>query len=291
MIDVSIKDIQRHLTPLCSQTQILQKDVGVVTACDSNFFNGAVVLWTALNNRVPLTIFDIGLKNHQWKFFIKNNINVITVDTSKFDKSLQGWQTVYKPFYLSRTPYVCTLWLDSDCIPIGDIHKLFCMIYTNFVVIKHCISPQFYRSNHKQCYINNEIQHDESIDIFNAGVIGYCKGRDANIIRDWCFVMRKYINEPHFRKYITWYDEGGLNYLKQWKPTLFNILSDRSYNRMIMINSDQPHFGDGEVDTIKCNLLPRLLYRAIKDARRGTSIFHECGPEKHWQSWNISLEQ
>lgn len=156
----------------------------VVTAADERFYIGVLLLRTSLNENIQLVIINIGLTEEQAESFRRiKNTKVITLPDNKFiiPKTVSGWQTWNKIVYINECEYDNVLWIDADCVVLGDISPIINRVMdTSVVFTEHSIN---YNNNcgsptqpfYDEMPTNKRLMPGEFI---NAGVMGFNKKSD-----------------------------------------------------------------------------------------------------------------
>lgn len=209
------------------------KGYGVLTAADAGFFPGLQLLVASLGDDVPLGIVDLGLTAEQrdWCFAQKRYEILPRVGPMPDDvKMWQGWN---KPYYMATSPFDRTLWIDSDCVVIGDLQPLFHEIEQGPFVIRHWDEP-YPQPNHSSLY------HRFRVPVrlppgrgINSGVVGLKIDRDAELLEAWSGLVSHAAMDPTIRPLISWYDEGALQWALEETGTTERVLPWHGWNRFV----------------------------------------------------------
>jgi len=186
--------------------KISDSEIGIVTATDHNTFAGVKTLFTSIKDKINFICYDIGMSSADLTWCNENGLNVIKfeIDIPLIDK----WQTYLKPFIVQKSPFNYTLWIDSDCIVVGDLSKSSIITEKRTFFSKHWISKRYLRTNNKRLYELFPVEGNA--EFINAGVFGINKSTDNNIIDEWVNLMEKAIKNKNIRDLIVNWDEGGL---------------------------------------------------------------------------------
>lgn len=158
-----------------------EMDCGVVTAADSPFFPGVQLLYSSIvktHSTLRLACFDIGLNEKQLAWASQQpRLDIISLTDEELlvGKDKQYWENLNRPFFLSHSPFVRTLWLDADCVVLKSLRPIFDhAVYQPFMIrdnVIHQIDSRLY----------DHIQipgRDESFEVC-SGIFGYSRSEQV----------------------------------------------------------------------------------------------------------------
>jgi hypothetical protein len=260
----------------------LDDGCGVICASDSRYssFVGLQFIATLLFKKVPLTVFDIGLTKEQIEWLKTKDVNVVYFPINSI---LPFWQSWNKPFYLRSSPYRYTLWLDTDCLPVGNLKNLFTAIQSQFVVVKHWRDEKTYeRPNKPELYeiLPVECRFNDKV---NAGVLGFDLVRDDLFIRTFCKIVSECEFNAELPKYIGWHDEGCLHWTLQHLKMKDSIVNYRPWNDYVHSYTLTNDSVFPTAQRITNNVKTFVKKMPIKDA----VILHYSSNPKPWEHFKM----
>lgn len=209
--------------------ELKDKDIGFITASDSNVFSGVQVLFSSLKNKVNFICYDIGLNDQQIKWAEENGLNLIKFDVNEDFKKIDKWQTYLKPFYIDKSPFEYTVWIDSDCVVIGDFNKSELIINKKTFFIQHWLKQKFLKTNKKELYDSFPVEISNHKYI-NAGVFGINKKEDYELLKDWKDIIECGLRDNKILQLFCNWDEGALNWALQKHHKNNYVYNDYRYN-------------------------------------------------------------
>jgi len=219
----------KFLSKITPKYKLDDNDIGFVTAGDANVFGGIQVIFNCLKDKVNFICYDIGLTDSQKKWANENGLNLIPFDVEESIKKIDKWQTYLKPFYINKSPYEYTVWIDTDCVPIGDFSKSEFIINKKTFFIQHWLKQIHLRSNKQELY--DIFPVDSSNHKFiNAGVFGINKKQNQELLKNWMSLITSGINDSKILNYFCNWDEGALNWSLEKDSTNKYVYNDYRYN-------------------------------------------------------------
>jgi hypothetical protein len=215
--------------------------IGVLTAADAGYFPGVQLLSASLGQAVPLAIVDLGFSVKQRQWCQSQGRHLVSSPTLRISRELHMWQSWNKPFYVRDSPFQQTLWIDSDCVVVGDLSSLGREVERGPFVVEHWVEP-YVQPNHEDLYrrfpVSLRLPPGKG---FNAGVIGLDIVRDAELLNLWCWLVTLAADDPEARSLVTWFDEGALHWALQAARRIDRLLPRGGWNRyMPSQSSDDP---------------------------------------------------
>ena len=212
------------------QYNLLDDNLGIVTAGDCNVFDGIRILHASVKNKINFLCYDIGFTEQQTKWAFENNLNIKRLQIPKTHANVSHWQTYLKPWVIEDSPFDYTLWIDSDCVVTGNLSLASAITNKQTFFVQHWIKQESLRPNNKKLYEEFPTETDQLVYV-NAGVFGINKKTDAAIISDWKMLLTKGLTEsPYLLEYIINWDEGALNWAIQKNKASCCIIDDYRYN-------------------------------------------------------------
>jgi hypothetical protein len=250
----------------------IPEEDGVVTAADKSFFPGLYLLCESCFGRVNMAVFDLGLSKSQRAWCASQpHVRLLSPVPLIVPTSIYNWQTWNKPFYLDRSPFRTTLWLDCDCIVVNDLTPLFEYAAKKPFVIRHNAGVKYSCRNPESLY--NLMPTAARIPLDNplsAGVLGFQRDAFATIMQKWQFIIREAAGSKEIRSHIQWYDEGSLHWALEYLDRIDIIVDRPTWN----------HLNGMSVSKSVCQFL-LLLETEIRD----NTVLHITGQPKFWSEW------
>jgi hypothetical protein len=106
----------------CEPDPVLPPRTEPVTATDSNTFIGVQTLFSSIKNKINFLCYDLGLKEEEIAWCKENNLELKKIELPGC-KHIKKWQTYVKPWLVDDSPFEYTVWIDSDCVVVGDLSK------------------------------------------------------------------------------------------------------------------------------------------------------------------------
>ncbi len=220
-----------------------ESDCGVVTISDAAYYPQLKLCLDSLMAVCPcvVKVLDIGLAPEQVAELSRRGIPTFKPPASaeRFveDKTACGSRYAWaKAFVLRDGPlWRRTLWLDSDTYVVKSLDPLFEMLKSRAV-----LTPELYTGvdcqNFEELYERAPVKARSEGLAINAGVMGFDRERDADIIDAWCGFVERCFAEPDLKPLVAWYDQGALIWAVQsigradavLRESTWNCLADRT---------------------------------------------------------------
>lgn len=256
---------------ICAPFRVSEPAAGVITAADACFFPGLQLLCCSLQDKVSVAIVDLGLSPAQREWCTRRGA-IIVSPRLEIGRSIKGWQSWNKPFYLASSPFTTALWLDADCFVVGDLNALFRRIREAPLLIRHWDAGQYKSPNRQELYDRFPVKRRLGDRAINAGVLGFDISRDAALLGAYCNMVRLAESDAQLREYITWYDEGALHWAVEKLDMIDEVVDCAEWNRPASSTSRDP------LDFIA------RLQPASRDV-----VLHFSSNPKPWNSWPLPL--
>lgn len=241
---------------------------GIITATDANYFPGCHLLLSSVATQVPVCVVDLGLTLPQRR--LCQRLGYICDPDLVMPEQVPGWQTWNKPFFIAQSPFRYSLWLDADCLVVGDLAPLFAAIRQEPLLVRHWECPFYAFSNYAELYRRFPVRRRLTPEqIPNAGVIGLALPRDQELLRTWQFLVQQAATEPTVRGWICWYDEGALHWSLEALQLTHLPRAQPFWNRYCSSN------------------WPSDLRELSYDER--DVVLHFAGNPKPWSAWHSGL--
>jgi len=210
-----------------TQFNIVREDIGVVTATDAFTFQGLKTLFYSLKNKINFICYDLGLTVEQLSWCNTHGVAISSIKIPSVLKSIDRWQTYMKPWVIKDSPFKYTVWVDIDCIVVGDLSKTKITNKETFFT-SHWFRQTYLAKNRARLYDIYPVANIE-MDWINAGVMGINKD-NTYILDDWINMSEKVLNNPSHFNYIAGRDEGTLNWALQKHNAKVLVVDDYRYN-------------------------------------------------------------
>lgn len=204
-------------TPLRYRRREESLSEGVVTAADAAFFLDVQLLVRSLErfSAPRIAVFDLGLHGEQ-RSWLREQPGVVVLDflkatpTIETIRSWEAWQTWLKPLYLLHAPFDRALWLDADTVVISKLDEVFDSLHQTPLLVadRHGSATQNDPCLYELLPLPNGVEHGNWG--LNAGVVGLCKLRDAELLRKWAGAVEWAASNPTQRHLLQWCDQGAL---------------------------------------------------------------------------------
>lgn len=234
---------------------------GVLTATDSDFFPGLQLLVLSTRGRVPVAVADLGMTHPQRAWCEKYAVKVLP---NKERLPVADWRYYIKPILIKNSPFNETLWVDSDCIFVGDPAPLYRIMKNHPLVVQHWDVD--YKPNQDEAYASFNVERGS---VVNCGVMGFDLCRDKNILDEWIGVVRRVCDDEKLRASVGCYDEGCFHLIVN-KMGLQGV-PERGWNRCVTPPSARS---------------AGWFVRQMPSPQEGDVIWHFSGPKKPWFNWS-----
>jgi hypothetical protein len=220
---------------------------------------------------VPLAVFDAGLTAAQ-RAWCEGLARVLPLPELIMPRDERMWQTWNKPRRIRASPFRTTLWLDADCLVVGDLNPLFDRAREGPSGPRHPpIKGGFTMFNKEELYrrfpVRRRIPEEASA---NAGVLGF--GHDAQaerLLASWEGMVLWAAGDAEVRGLLGWHDQGALHWAVQAHDSPDVIVDQPGWDRFLWL----PGRGGAE------HFLQQLKIRP------GDVVLHSIIRPKPWKSW------
>jgi len=252
-------------------------EIGFMTACDSRFFFGMQLLVASIRRQGdwPICVIDLGLAPEQRQECLRQGLTLLPVSNNILP-NVRDWILWAKPLFLQHSPFVRTVWIDSDAVLLGDPQPLLDRLNESFTVFREDHCPWLTR-NHPELYARRPVPGGPTETVLNAGVVALDARRDQGILDTWINLVLDAARDHRLASLIRWHDQGSLLWTLHYLGRLDAISTDTRWN--------WPANGHGQTEG------PEILHRYTNDAtlldqlRRDhpdTGIVHWMGRTKLW---------
>lgn len=281
----------RYLLNNSPSYKIADPEIGIVTATDSNTFIGVKTLFASIKNKINFICYDIGLTNKEVEWCNANDLTLIPfpVTIPFIDK----WQTYLKPFIIEASPYPYTIWIDSDCVVVGDLSTSQLIANKETFFTKHWINIKYLKHNNEKLYELYPVQCIS--EPINAGVFGINKTTDSDILKEWLFMTKNTIDNSVLRNYVINWDEGSLIWAINKTNNGKKIVSENSkYNFFCEVNEAAKifvkcykDFYDTSFGDLKNCGLPSSFFKELLNQDAYVCHLSTCmeNGRKYWKKW------
>ncbi|HEX5472006.1 MAG TPA: hypothetical protein VFW73_08970 [Lacipirellulaceae bacterium] len=125
-------------------------------------------------------------------------------------RTWEAWHTWLKPLYLLHAPFDRVLWLDADTVAIANIDEAFKSLGGAPLLV----GDRFGSATQNDMHLYDVLPLPSGVDVgswgVNAGVVGLCKRRDAELLSKWADAVEWAAANPNNRHLLRWYDQGAL---------------------------------------------------------------------------------
>lgn len=211
--------------------KIANPSIGIVTAADKNVFQGLQALFVSVKNKINFLCYDIGLTAEQKVWCQKNNLHLKNLTFPTNLTKFNGWMSYTKPWVVVDSPFEYTVWLDTDCVVVGDLSKADLILNKQTFFVEHFLKR--YPPNSNYLYEQYPVKADlNNWKYINAGVFGIHKKDVENlIINKWQFLINVCLQDSKIKQTCDLYwDEGSLNWSLQKDNSLNLITNNHLYN-------------------------------------------------------------
>ena len=270
---------------------LIDDSVGIITATDSNTFVGVQTLFASVKNKINFICYDLGLSEEEKKWCEEQGLNTKKIKLPECTH-IKKWQTYVKPWLVDDSPYEYTVWIDSDCIVVGDLGKSEFIQKKESFFIKHWIKQKHLTKNSKFLYYSHPVDNPASSYV-NAGVFGINKSQDQDILDKWKFLLQLGFNDKEFLDLIVNWDEGGLNWSLQNKDYSKYIHNDYRYNgyATFMIDASKHNFSiyEQKILALDKSPMPSMFFKHVLERSKDFFVLHfsTCmeNKVKYWGAW------
>jgi hypothetical protein len=208
---------------------------GIITAADAAYFPGAQILSASCLGKAPLAIFDAGMTEKQ-RAWCERRARVLDLPELIMPRSEKMWQTWNKPRLIRASPYRTTLWLDGDCIVVGDLNPLFERARSGPFGVKYPYTAYLCRNKedlYRRFPVPIRIPEERSV---NGGVLGFGTDKESQeLLETWEAMVGEAARDSELRGLISDYDQGALHWAVQARQSTDLMVTHRGWNRFIWI--------------------------------------------------------
>lgn len=272
------------------------KKSGVVTAASRFFFPGLQLLARSIGDideSARVACFDLGFTNEQLQYAKQalHNVDIINVPsnpefefirahlTAPTKRGRDEWRIWACPFFIEKSPFQQTVWMDCDTIVLRNIQVLFAMLEDGPVFTASDPLDIGMTGNMPKLYelmpVDNVLSDEPHI---NAGVIGIDLTRDIDLLNSYKMLVLRAAEDPNLKSMISWYDQGALIWAIL-KCSLCHRIADTSWNRSVA------SLGAEAVSRLEKFQVSDDLFESIRLAFPGINILHWYGmSNKLWHT-------
>lgn len=202
---------------------------GIVTACDSNYFEGLLQLHQSVQTdwACPIACFDLGLAPSQRaEAAAKRDLIVLDlpddlrIQAVKIASARQQplakpnkriWPLWICPMLIEAAPFTDVFWLDCDIVVLRGLQQLFEMLEDGPVFTPENKAPEL-TPNSPHLYELMPIARTFELrhPVVNGGVSGWRKGRDDAALTAYTLPVVTAAVDPEVMSAISWHDQGAL---------------------------------------------------------------------------------
>jgi lipopolysaccharide biosynthesis glycosyltransferase len=233
-----------------------------------------MLITTLRPTSMPTIVYDLGLVGAQAKWLSTRGAQVVPLPADlPFPSSVSRWQAWCKPVFVTACPFDTALWVDADCIVVGDLAPLFRRTEAaGFFATEHWDSASYSPKNDHALYSRTGVRNVLDKQHINSGIIGFRRSDRvaAAIAARWLGLTRLAACDAQVRCAIAWRDEGSLQWALEAEDRVDLIVQERGWNRFMRI----------------ANSNPQQFIQALPLDPGDDIIWHFSGSEKPWTWWN-----
>jgi hypothetical protein len=243
---------------------------GVITTADAGYFTGLQLLCATCAGKVPLAVFDAGLTVAQRAWCEARRARVLAMPELAMPRTERMWQTWNKPRVLRASPFRTTLWLDADCLVVGDLNPLFDRARRGPFGVKYPYTAATMANNeelYRRFPVRLRIPEEQSA---NAGVLGFGRDKQAQeLLASWEGMVVRAAGDPEIRALLCWEDQGALHWTIQAHGYTDAIVAQPGWNRYLWLPGRKG---------------PEHFLQQLK-IRPDDVVLHAILRPKPWKSW------
>ena len=232
-----------HVSP------VYEADEGVICLSDDNYFCGVRLLYHSLEQRRPLTVYDLGLSDQARAWISERpQITVRPIPDTSLVKAIRlacgervmakrtkrEWPLWICPELILDAPYRRVAWIDADAIVLRGVESLFQLIRLGPLITPENLAPEKTANPidlFQQLPLSRSGSNQVPGILLNAGVSGWCLERDRALLEAYtypirCIFQRKSISPDA----VSWHDQGCLIWALQNAGYDSSILQDKRWN-------------------------------------------------------------
>jgi hypothetical protein len=227
----------------------MDRDIGVVTLSDANYFPGLLMLHRSVQESHPCTVacYDLGLTQDQReKAATRSNLLILPLPEDPLIEHIKAamslapplakpnkrvWPLWICPVLLKHAPFRDVIWMDCDLVVLRNLSDLFATIAVGPIFTPENKSPQS-TPNRPELYDLLPIHRpfDRLLPTVNAGVSGWRKDRDKAEIEAYLFPVARAVIDESVRDAISWHDQGALIWAIQSCGLEHRVASSSAWN-------------------------------------------------------------
>ena len=210
---------------------------GLVTVAGKQYFRELQFLLRSLDraSRHPLVIYDLGLEPAQRRW-VSEHKNVHFLAVPPFNPIISRllehpyWALWLTAVFIFHAPFQRVIWLDSDCIAMKDLSYAFAALDDGPLITRDATTGKVTNDPH----LFDELPVSTSVEeaaTLNAGVVGLCKERDAELLAAWLYGVQWAAANPNKQDLISFHDQGLLLWSLHATGQTGCIRRDLTWNR------------------------------------------------------------
>ncbi len=251
-----------------------EPSICILTAVNDDYFAGLILLHASLKSSgLPLVCVDLSLNLHNRTWCRANDVVLLDFNKSDYIDDHMVGSLWAKPFMINECPYNEIIWIDSDAIVINDLDEF-----------KKILSrgPVVTRDSWNESYCLNPIKLYELLPVpkgtnksINAGVLGFNKQRDRELLHTWMWCVRKANDDPRIKANIKCSDQGALLWAIHAHGMTDHIRNDLRWNCT-------PNFSTYNEPRRERYKQSKTLFESIKADHPDIGIVHWVDQPKLW---------
>ena len=228
---------------------IYEAEEGVICLADDNYFCGVRLLYHSLEQKRPLTVYDLGLSDEA-RAWVDNHASINLrpipqsplVDSIRRDcgersmakRTKREWPLWICPELILDSPYRRVAWIDADAIVLRGLELFFDLISAGPVVTPENLAPDK-TANPAELLDHLPLSRSGSTPVpdilLNAGVSGWCLERDRPLLEAYNYPVRRIFQSKSLHSdLVSWHDQGCLIWALQNAGFDSSILQDSHWN-------------------------------------------------------------
>lgn len=288
-----ISDIElNYLSNKLHKWAIEDSSIGIITAADHNVFVGLQVLYASIKNKVNFICYDLGLTKSQLEWCKDNKLKIVPLSNKELLQEIPNWQTYCKPLAFRASPFEYSVWIDTDCIIVGDLSNLNHIANRETFFTKHWVESGRIVKNKPTIYEKYPVDFIEDMQI-NAGVIGLNANHylSNKILTDWLNIITTCASDPSFLSNFSAWDEGILLWAIQHNNAYELIETEEKYNNYAAIGkSPFDGFCIQNTPVFSPSAFTYKFFEQISAINHGGILhFSSCmkNDNKYWKMWPL----
>jgi len=225
-ISNSLKDSEQIFLDFLPKWRIENDEFGVVTASNDEYYYGLQMLIQTIRGKVHCTVIDLGLNNYQVHWLESQpGVQVVKYEVEEATEKT-SWR---KPWWIELSPYKYKLWLDADCLVVGDLTPIFDRIKQNPLVMMHPMKSKAPIQANPNYFLKRKLKVPLRDKPVQCGVLGFCLEReqDQKLVTAWQEVITSCLEDPKVKSHIHYWDEGAMFVAVQVTDSNDYIVTDR----------------------------------------------------------------